>query len=69
MDLAQLEGFGQFALGGGGGEYELPLSEMPIPQVTPAETSPRVIMQDEIADLIDRQPDEVALTLRTWLSE
>ncbi|HVM19826.1 MAG TPA: flagellar basal-body MS-ring/collar protein FliF [Egibacteraceae bacterium] len=35
----------------------------------PAEVAERVSIQGEIADLIDRQPDEVAQLLRGWLAD
>ncbi len=38
-------------------------------ELTPAEPSRHVVLQHQIGELIDRQPEDVAAVLRTWLAD
>lgn len=38
-------------------------------QLEPSEPPRHVVLQDQIGDLIDRQPEDVAAVLRTWLAD
>jgi flagellar M-ring protein FliF len=38
-------------------------------ELAPAEPPRQLVLQDQIGDLIDRQPEDVAAVLRTWLAD
>ena len=64
VDLAQIEAMGAYTIP--------PPVEYELPAGTPAHVavnSERSVLRTEVADLVDHQPEDVALTLRGWLSE
>jgi flagellar biosynthesis/type III secretory pathway M-ring protein FliF/YscJ len=63
VDLAQIEAMGA---------YTIPPVEYELPVGTPAQvavTSERSVLRSEVGELVDHQPEDVALTLRGWLAE
>ena len=41
----------------------------PAPDAEPTDEERHLVVQSQIGDLIDRQPDEVAQVLRGWLAD
>ncbi|HEX5096338.1 MAG TPA: flagellar M-ring protein FliF C-terminal domain-containing protein, partial [Acidimicrobiia bacterium] len=72
LDLAQLEAGERRmepAMAGVEQSLRLPAAAAPAERAAPSLEAANVPVEEEIAGIIEQQPDEVALTLRSWLAD